>query len=186
MMLIIVSGFPRCGTSLMMRILVESGIPAHYENPRTFETSQVRQINETRESTQWVRDLPDGTALKLMFYRLAFIPADRDYKIIWMVRNAEACAKSRAMITRHGSNWRKTAEVIRKVNKSVPWRLRREYDVEVVWFGRLLRDPALAVAPVEEMLGVELDVSCVKIRTQKHSELPMGTLESTPTEEMNG
>ncbi|MCR9155303.1 MAG: alkaline phosphatase family protein [Bacteroidetes bacterium] len=87
---LIVSGFPRSGTSLMMALLAELGIPiisdesriADHHNPKGyFELETVKHL-----PAQAKLPATDGKALKVIAPLLPYLPADRNYKVLWMDR----------------------------------------------------------------------------------------------------
>lgn len=87
---IIVSGFPRSGTSFMMRLLAEAGLPIISDNERVADNHNPLGYYEW----EGVKSLPQGViipetrgkVLKVIAPLLSYLPADRRYKIIWMDR----------------------------------------------------------------------------------------------------
>src|SRR5215207_3293217 len=90
---IIVSGLPRSGTSMMMRMLAEGGLSiltdeqrrADDDNPNGyFELEVVKQLKE-HDST-WLKEA-DGKVVKVISSLLEYLPAQYHYKIIFMERD---------------------------------------------------------------------------------------------------
>ena len=90
--IIIVSGLPRSGTSMMMHMLQAGGIdlvdddkrPADQHNPNGyFEFEKVKSLEE---NNSWIGDYK-GKAIKILFHLLKFLPKDLNYKIIFMQRD---------------------------------------------------------------------------------------------------
>lgn len=87
---IIVSGFPRSGTSLMMALLQKAGIPILTDGKREADTNNAKGYFEW----EGLKQLPFGAqlpetknrALKVVAPLLPYLPADRRYKVIWMDR----------------------------------------------------------------------------------------------------
>lgn len=87
---IIVSGFPRSGTSFMMALLEVAGIPLIRDKKREADQHNPRGYFEW----EGVKDLPaqvklprlSGKALKVVAPLLPYLPADRSYKVVWMDR----------------------------------------------------------------------------------------------------
>lgn len=108
--IIIVSGLPRSGTSLMMQILLAGGLslcedharPADENNPRGFaEDSRVMQL--TRISN-WVPEAR-GKALKVIAPLLACLPEGERYFVIVMKRpEHEIAASQKTMLSRLGKS----------------------------------------------------------------------------------
>src|SRR6266545_3182928 len=89
---IVVSGLPRSGTSMMMRMLAEGGLPAitdelrhaDDDNPHGyFELEVVRQLKEGNFA--WLEGA-HGKAVKVISALLEYLPRDYQYKIIFMER----------------------------------------------------------------------------------------------------
>lgn len=90
--IIVVSGLPRSGTSLMMQMLKAGGIElltdeiraSDVYNPKGyFEYQPVKNL--ARENN-WL-ELAKGKAVKVIVHLLKFLPPDYNYKIILMERN---------------------------------------------------------------------------------------------------
>ena len=107
-MITIVSGLPRSGTSMMMRMLQAGGMEiltdnirkADDDNPRGyFEFEKVKKI---KEDDSWIADAK-GKAVKMVSRLLYDLPTGMDYKIIFLERNMpEVLASQRIMLKRQG------------------------------------------------------------------------------------
>lgn len=96
---IVVSGLPRSGTSMMMHILQAGGInlliddkrPADHNNPNGyFEFEKVKSLEK---DNSWIADC-QGKAIKILFHLLNFLPKDLHYKVIFMQRDLNAILAS--------------------------------------------------------------------------------------------
>ena len=106
--LIIVTGLPRSGTSMMMKMLEAGGIAvitdkqrqADEDNPYGyFELEQVKEIKRDRS---WL-DSSTGEAVKMVSMLLYNLPLDREYILIFMKRNLdEVIASQKVMLARKG------------------------------------------------------------------------------------
>ncbi len=113
----IVSGLPRAGTSMMMQMLAAAGFPlasdesraADVDNPRGyFELDAVRRL--PRDDTFLKEAI--GRVVKIVSPLLRFLPADYDYRVIFMERDlAELLASQRAMLVRRGGELESPAGV---------------------------------------------------------------------------
>jgi hypothetical protein len=92
--IIVVSGLPRSGTSLMMQMLVGGGVEvvtdkiraADTDNPRGyFEFEQVKKI---KENASWLPQTR-GKAFKMISQLLYDLPATERYRIIFMERDLD-------------------------------------------------------------------------------------------------
>jgi hypothetical protein len=106
---IVVSGLPRSGTSLMMNMLQAGGVPvvtdaqrtADDDNPKGyFELERVKQLS--RGDVTWVEEA-HGKAVKVISALLEHLPATSSYKILCMRRRLpEVLASQRKMLERRG------------------------------------------------------------------------------------
>jgi hypothetical protein len=106
---VIVSGAPRSGTSLMMRILEAAGVsllcddtrPPDEDNPRGYY--ELDAVKRTPSDTGWLQHA-SGRAVKVVQPLLHHLPSDRRYRVILMRRDADAVARSQeAMLARRGA-----------------------------------------------------------------------------------
>jgi len=108
--IIIVSGLPRSGTSMMMGMLEAGGLPiltdrvrtADEDNPKGYyEFELVKKIETEQEWLQAAR----GKAVKMISALLKYLPPTYSYQIIFMRRSlAEVLASQRQMLIRRGEN----------------------------------------------------------------------------------
>jgi hypothetical protein len=106
---IVVSGLPRSGTSLMMNMLQAGGVPivtdelrtADDDNPKGyFELEQVKQLS--KGDVAWVSGA-HGKAVKVISALLEHLPPTSTYKIVFMRRRLpEVLASQRKMLERRG------------------------------------------------------------------------------------
>lgn len=106
--IVIVSGLPRSGTSMMMQMLANAGMPlftddarqADESNPRGyFEHEAVKRLGRDRS---WLKEA-QGKAVKIIAPLLFSLPARYAYKIIFMLRDVQEVVQSqRSMLARQG------------------------------------------------------------------------------------
>jgi hypothetical protein len=106
----IVSGLPRSGTSMMMKVLESGGIQVLTDNIRQadednltgyYEYERVTQIKEDKE---WLKDA-EGKAVKLISALLKHLPNTYQYRILFMHREiSEILASQKKMLKRRGEN----------------------------------------------------------------------------------
>jgi predicted ATPase len=105
--MIIVSGLPRSGTSMMMKMLAEGGLSvvmdslrqADEDNPNGyFEIEASKSLKDGEK--KWLYDA-QGKVVKVISYLLEFLPDDLSYDIIFMEREiSEILASQRKMLQR--------------------------------------------------------------------------------------
>jgi hypothetical protein len=100
--IIIVSGLPRSGTSMMMKMLEAGGIPpltdqvrkADSDNPKGYyEFERVKKLREG--DITWLTD-SYGKAVKVIAALLTHLPKDFEYRILFMQRNIDEILASQA------------------------------------------------------------------------------------------
>jgi hypothetical protein len=107
----VVSGLPRSGTSMMMRMLEAGGIVpfsdgervADIDNPTGYyEFERVKHL-ETDPDRSWVRQAR-GQALKVISFLLRHLPDENDYRIVYMRRDLDEVLESQnQMLDRLGN-----------------------------------------------------------------------------------
>jgi hypothetical protein len=104
---IVVSGLPRSGTSMMMKILAEGGLSAVVDSLRQADEDNPNGYFEI-ESSKSLKDgdkkwlyAAQGKVVKVISYLLEFLPDDLSYDIIFMEREiSEVLASQRKMLQR--------------------------------------------------------------------------------------
>lgn len=105
--ILIVSGIPRSGTSMMMKMLEAAGIPilsdtlrgADDDNPNGyFEYERVKKLSDGDNA--WLKK-GQGKAIKIIYSLLKYLPSAYDYDVIFMRRDlSEVLASQRRMLER--------------------------------------------------------------------------------------
>lgn len=108
--IVVVSGLPRSGTSMMMRMLKSGGMrlqeddrrEASVHNPHGFfEWEPIKNLGENPHCISKAM----GAAVKVVSSQLRFLPRNYIYKIVWMDRPIREVARSQAkMLGRTGSD----------------------------------------------------------------------------------
>jgi hypothetical protein len=119
--LILVSGLPRSGTSLMMNMLQAGGIPIITDNLRKadpdnpigyFEVERVKKIPEG--DTAWLAK-HRGKAIKIIAPFIPYLPDDLEYKVIFMERDLDEILASQArMLSRQNRSADKEQDSVLK------------------------------------------------------------------------
>lgn len=108
--MVVVSGLPRSGTSMMMRMLDAAGLEivtdevrsADDDNPRGyFEYERVKELDKGGDRA-WVRE-HRGKVLKIISFLLEHLPEGCFYRVIFMRRDLrEVLASQNKMLVRRG------------------------------------------------------------------------------------
>jgi hypothetical protein len=167
----IVSGLPRSGTSMMMRILELGGLPALTDRVRAADEDnpngyyEFEAVKQTAKDASWL-GASQGRAVK-MVYRLVYdLPADRRYRILFMQRRLdEVLASQQVMLQRHGvSDEVSDAQMLKLFRAEVEafrhW-VRQQSHMELIEvdYNRVLEAPQDELAKVNEFLGGKLNLA---------------------------
>jgi hypothetical protein len=105
----VVSGMPRSGTSMMMQMLGSAGFSiatdgrrvADADNPRGYY--ELEAVKRLREDASFLARLT-GQAVKVVAPLLPFLPADFEYRVLFMERDlGEMLASQRVMLDRRAT-----------------------------------------------------------------------------------
>ena len=104
--IIIVSGLPRSGTSLMMQMLASGGLKTVTDNVRTADTDNPRgyyeleKVKKIKDDASWLPETR-GKAFKMVSQLLFDLPPNERYRIIFMERDLdEMLVSQEAMLQR--------------------------------------------------------------------------------------
>jgi hypothetical protein len=165
---IIVSGLPRSGTSMMMKILAEAGVPIVTDEMRTadtdnpngyFELETVKQMLDG--NVAWLKGA-GGKAVKVISSLLEYLPSLYSYKIIFMEREIqEILASQRKMLERRNEKSEvDDAQIAEHFWKHLsvvkPW-LARQPNMEVLYisYNSLMLNPEPYCRRVIEFIACE-------------------------------
>jgi len=115
--IIIVSGLPRSGTSMMMKMLASTGFPILTDNLRSADDDnpegyfEFERVNNLKDGDlSWLPEAR-GKVVKVISYLLANLPSDFSYKIIFMQRKLEEIlASQKQMLIRRGETTEKISD----------------------------------------------------------------------------
>lgn len=170
----VVSGAPRSGTSMMMRMLEGGGIPpltdgvrvADRDNPHGY--FEYEPVKRTRADASWLGEA-EGRAVKMVHVLLRDLPADRRYRVVLMRRDlSEMIASQRRMLERLGREGGKLsdermAEIFAaQLDETERWlRSQAAFSCLAVNYNELVANPRPHAERVAEFLGGGLDVDAM-------------------------
>ena len=167
----IVSGLPRSGTSMLMKMLAAGGLSpltdgireADADNPGGYyEFEKVKQL---KKDTTWLESAK-GKAVKVISQLLDQLPLHKSYKIVFALRKMdEILASQRAMLARQGQPSDRVSDVEmaaafgRHLNAVQQW-LAEHPQMEVLYvnYAAVLRDPLATSHEIKTFLARPLDV----------------------------
>jgi len=168
----VVSGLPRSGTSMMMKMVEAGGIQpmtdeirtADKDNPKGYyEFERVKQLD--KGDTAWVNEA-QGKVVKVISALLKHLPSEHEYRVIFMRRTMlEILASQRKMLVRRGEDPNKMddekmATLFNKHLESVQEWLQAQPNVSVLYihYSEMLADPLPDIERIAQFLGKELNV----------------------------
>jgi predicted AlkP superfamily phosphohydrolase/phosphomutase/tetratricopeptide (TPR) repeat protein len=168
---VIVSGLPRSGTSMMMQLLEAGGVPVLTDGERAADSDNPRGYYEFEQAKArgdhrgWLTDA-GGKAVKMVVQLLPNLPPDRKYRVIFMERPlGEVLASQDAMLERldrprlgRRSNLARTYQSQIEQVKRVLADHEGRIAVLPVDYRRALAEPQSVAAEVSAFLGGTLDV----------------------------
>lgn len=170
----LVTGLPRSGTSMMMRMLEEGGLPvlvdhvreADEDNPRGYY--EFEPVKRTKEDPSWLESA-HGKAVKLVYRLLRDLPPDHSYRALFMRRRlSEIHASQETMLSRNQKQESSLDEATfqrmfaREIESIRDWLgKQRNLAVLEVDYNRLMEDPEPHVKAIDEFLGGGLDTEAM-------------------------
>ncbi len=170
----VVSGLPRSGTSLMMRMLDAGGLPpvadgereADTDNPRGYyELERVKQL--PKGDVAWVEQAR-GKVVKVISALMVYLPANYEYRVIFMKREMqEILASQRKMLERRNEDPDRLSDEMlstlfeKHLEEAESWMASRESSLKVlrVSYNEIVREPEPLVTEIDEFLGLSMDRS---------------------------
>ena len=172
--LTIVSGLPRSGTSMMMRMLESGGLPVLIDEIRTADDDnpkgyyEFEAVKKTKQDASWLAD-SEAKAVKMVYRLLYDLPTDRSYRVLFMRRDlTEVLRSQQAMLERNGATDAISDQQMEQL-------FRTELDAFYAWetkqdaiqlidvnYNQLLADPRSELETINDFLGGGLDVDAMR------------------------
>jgi hypothetical protein len=169
---IVVSGLPRSGTSMAMKMLDAAGLEmvidgvrtADEDNPKGyFELERVKDLgNETDKS--WLKQAR-GKVVKIVSSLLTEVPASNRYKVIFMRRDLDEVLASQAkMLVRRGETSETSDESLREMYTShlekITFQIRFRDYLEAIYvpYREVIENPLEQAKRINQFLGGHYDV----------------------------
>ncbi|QDT00225.1 sulfotransferase domain-containing protein [Adhaeretor mobilis] len=173
--IIIVSGLPRSGTSLMMQMLNRGGIKALTDEMRKADEDnplgyfEVERVKRLQQDASWLPEVR-GKAIKVISQLLFSLPETENYAVILMQRELEEVLDSQeAMLARQAMKGGGNRELLSKaftthLTNLSTWLPEQEHlRVLPLNYADVVVDPQSEVAKLNDFLEGRLDCSaCVE------------------------
>jgi hypothetical protein len=170
--IIIVSGLPRSGTSMMMKMLESAGLEILTDNLRTADENnpkgyyEFERVKELKAGDfDWLSEAR-GKVVKVISALLDYLPNQYQYRIIFMRRNMdEVLSSQRQMLIRDGKqddqvSDEKLAELYENHLKKIETWLEQQPNMQTLYinYNQTLKDPEPEANRIKQFLGGNLDV----------------------------
>lgn len=179
--IIVVSGLPRSGTSMMMKMLSEGGLDlvtdvirhADDDNPNGyFELETVKSLPEG--NVVWLHNAGDKV-VKVISSLLEYLPSPYSYKVIFMERDLkEILASQKKMLANRNESAKLDDSQMelqfRNHLAAVKAWLVRQTHIEVLYvnFNLLIADPKPLSAKISDFLSISMNIDrMVSVPTEK-------------------
>ena len=170
----IVSGLPRSGTSMMMRMLDAGGMQVLTDSIRRADDDnpdgyyEFERVKQVKHDQTWLQDAK-GKVVKMVSALLIELPPGYTYKIVFMRRKMEEIlASQRQMLVRQGKPAQATdddrmAAMFKKhLRQMEAWIGQRpNMDVVYVDYNKMLQEPLDQAKAVNAFLGNRLDTDAM-------------------------
>ena len=171
---VIVSGLPRSGTSMMMKMLEAGGLDvltdrlreADEDNPKGYY--EFERVKKLEQDKSWLRKA-EGKVVKVISQLLQHLPPDYAYQVVFMRRRMEEIlASQERMLVRSGEDSdkipdEKLATLFQQHLKRVKAWLDEEprFDVLYVSYNGMLKNPLEGARRIDTFLAQDLDVDAM-------------------------
>ncbi len=166
-MSIIVTGLPRSGTSMMMRMLKEGGIPILTDNKRQPDEHNPYgyfELEKVKYDLSWVSEA-EGKAVKLVTMLLKKLPSDNEFYVIFMERNISEIVKSqKEMLEKNGKKMKYPEEELEKIYLShlkeiKQWISEKDnFKVLYVSYNEAIENPKKIALKIKEFLRKDMNI----------------------------
>ncbi len=170
--IVVVSGLPRSGTSMAMKMLEAGGMTpvtdgnrtADEDNPKGYyEDDRVLDLAKEVDK-EWLRE-GRGKAIKIISYLLRHLPSNHNYKVVFMRREIDEVLASQAkMLERRGEESGSDDASMKEFFEADLWKanyhLKHSPHMEVLFFPyrEVIADPEGHARKLAEFVGRDLDV----------------------------
>ena len=170
--IVVVSGLPRSGTSMAMKMLEAGGLPivqdgvrsADEDNPKGYyELERVKDL-ALETDWSWLTD-SRGRGIKIVSYLLKELPGHLNYKVIFIRRDLrEVLASQAKMLGRRGEESETEDQRMMELFESDLWKIhylmrnRPQFEALTLNYTEVLATPLEKARQIRDFLGFELDV----------------------------
>lgn len=172
--IVVVSGLPRSGTSLMMQMLAAGGVPPLTDEIRTPDPDNPRgylefeRVKQLKADATWLAEA-SGKAVKIIHLLLMDLPDTQRYDVVFMERDlSEVISSQAAMLARSGRPGaalpadRLAAMYETQLRTVRQWLASRShFRVEFVQYSSLVADPVQNAERIQQFLARPLHTAAM-------------------------
>lgn len=169
--IVLVSGLPRSGTSMMMKMIEAGGIKvmedgvrtADIDNPKGYyEYERVKHLEKETDKS-YLKEAR-GKVIKIISFLLKDLPPDNDYRIIFMRRDLDEVLASQNKMLKHRNetdtsddNAMREAYLNHIASVRIMSRKRQNWQTVEIRYDDTVKNPAATAAALNTFLGGKLD-----------------------------
>lgn len=166
-MIIVVSGLPRSGTSMMMSMLEKAGIDILSDDIRKPDENNLRgyyeyePVKNIEKGSEWIKKAEDK-AVKVVSPLIRDLPLDHEYKVLFMERKLEeVLASQRKMMQRRGeendASTNNMKYIYQKHLKEIKRWIRNKNNIQALYidYNEVVKDPEPWAIKIERFLELE-------------------------------
>ena len=173
--IVVVSGLPRSGTSMLMKMLEAGGVPivtdgirtADEDNPKGYyEVERVKDLAQESDRT-WLVEAR-GKGIKVISFLLKSLPSEFNYRVVFIRRDIEeVLASQKKMLARRGETDDTPAERMREHFTDDLWRAQYQlthrpwFEMLEVHYTDILARPLEGAQRINGFLGGTLDTEAM-------------------------
>jgi len=168
---IVVSGLPRSGTSMMMQMIRDGGVDVFTDQERKADESNPKgyleheAVKRLARDGKWVKNARNK-AVKIIARLMFHLPDSNNYKVIFMLRHIDEVINSQQqMLIRNNKEGAKNypTKLVESYKKTLIkarfWaKTKHNVDILYVEYCDVIEDPRKEAYRVQEFLGGDLDV----------------------------
>ena len=173
---VLVSGLPRSGTSMLMQMLEKGGVPIvtdkirtpNEDNPKGYhEFERIKELDKTGDKS-WLKNYR-GQVIKTISFLLQDLPLNLNYQVLFMRRNLDEVLRSQnKMLERNGTGGTLVPDEKMRQNyelhlKKVCYRLDRSPHFKVLYldYPAVVENPRREAERINAFLGGALNVEAM-------------------------
>ncbi len=174
--IVLVSGLPRSGTSMLMQMLEKGEMPIvtdkirtpDEDNPKGYhEFERIKELDKTIDKS-WLKN-HRGQVIKTISFLLQHLPLDLNYQVLFMRRDLEEVLRSQnKMLERNGATGTLVPDERMRPNyelhlKKVYYRLNHTPNFRVLYldYPAVVKDPLREAKRISAFLGRRLNVDAM-------------------------